>query len=158
MTLLKMKKHFYFFIFLLLLFLSACNKDQVLVNKLAGEWEIQQITFTADGKDSVATAPVGVFYFGDCKYGRERCRGYYELEGQARVEIGYSTDVRGYNTDGYPQLNMTWFSKAKVLFSGRYAMENFSRKSMSLSGSAIIRPDSVEVGKSYNVQIELKKK
>ena len=58
-----MKKKLYFLLPILFIGIVACNKDQKLTNRADGEWEIEQITFTDNGKDSVVMNPVGVFSF-----------------------------------------------------------------------------------------------
>lgn len=140
-----MKNCFYLFIFSLLLLFTACDKDQSLTNQFDGEWEIQQIIYTANRQDSVVAAPIGVFYFEKCKLGNGNCSGYYELEGYDRVSIGY-------NAQASPEeVHISTLSEAEIIFRGTYQINNFSSSRLSLSGSA-------EAGKEYDVVIDLKKK
>ncbi|WP_017731228.1 hypothetical protein [Nafulsella turpanensis] len=140
-----MKKHSYPFIFCFLLFFTACDKDQSLTNQFDGEWEIQQIVFTSNGQDSIASAPIGVFYFEKRKLGNGNCSGYYELEGYDRGSIGY-------NAQASPkEVHISTLSEAEIIFRGTYQINNFSSSRITFSGTA-------EAGKEYDVVIDLKKK
>jgi hypothetical protein len=130
--------------------LQACSKDQMMVNRIDGEWEIEQITFTKEGKDSVAMAPIGVFYFEKCKQAYGDCPGYYELEGNERVDIGFVMDMRN------NQLNINLSSNPEIKFGGKYEIGSLSRKRLSITGDFSIEDE--EVRTSYDIKMDLKKK
>lgn len=136
---------------LALLCLSSCNKDQRMTNQVDGVWEIEQITFTRNGQDSVVMAPIGVFNFEKCKLGNGNCPGYYDLENQDRVEIGYNVDA------DLNEFHMNVISDAVVNLGGTYAFDDFSKENLNLTGKASIKKDGGGAN-YYDVNIDLKKK
>ena len=78
--------------------LASCNKDQKLLNQVAGEWKIDKITFvrfSTGFADSVFTPRTGAFRFENCQQKEDptkECDGFYELDAQARVTIAYHTN------------------------------------------------------------------
>lgn len=145
-----MKKYFLFLLAGFLL-IAACSKDQAMVNKVEGEWDIEQIIFTKNGKDSVVTAPVGVFAFEKCKQVKGACPGFYETENFDRVEISYIMD----ELSGQMHIN-NLSSGAEIMFSGKYEIESFTRKRLSIKGqSDVSRGDEYT---SYEIKTDLKKK
>lgn len=147
-----MKNLFYYCLLGTFALFQSCNKDQDLTNKMDGEWEIQQITFTANGQDSVATAPLGTFYFEKCPLGNGNCSGYYELEGFDRVNIGYHVDANP------KTLHINVPTEAKVRFIGGYSIHTFSRDRLLISGNGSVHQTAGEAGKDYEVEIDLKKR
>ena len=143
------KKLFYLFPFVLMLFLG-CNKDQKMTNRADGEWEIEQITYTRNGQDSVVMAPIGIFYFEKCELGTGNCSGYYDLEGQDRVTIGYNVDA------DLNEFNINVISETAVDFGGNYDIDRFDKENLSLSGTASIRR--ANGANVYDVTLDLKKK
>lgn len=147
-----MKKIFYSCILSTLVLLQGCDKDQKLTDKMDGEWEVQQIIFTANGQDSVATAPIGTFYFETCELGKGNCNGFYELDGYERVVIGY-------NVDSNPEeLHINVLSETKVRFTGSYTIHTFSSDRLTISGSGSTYLKEGQAGRHYEVKIDLKKK
>lgn len=147
-----MKKFFYYCILSTLVLFQSCDKDQKLTDKMDGEWEVQQIIFTANGQDSVATAPIGTFYFETCELGNGNCNGFYELNGYERVNIGYHVNSKP------EELYINIVSEAKVRFTGSYSIHTFSSDRLIISGNGSVHQTAGEAGKGYEVEIDLKKK
>lgn len=127
-----MKKNIYYTLLIVLSVFQACSKEQTMVNKMDGEWEIEQISFIKNGEDSIVTAPIGVFYFEKCELGTGTCPGYYEVLNHDRVVIGYSMNAR---TD---KLNISLLSEADLEFVGPYDLETFSKKKISVTGKLFL--------------------
>jgi hypothetical protein len=149
-----MQKTFYYCLFMVFLFLMACEKDQTLTNRFDGEWEIEEIIFSRDGKDSVVTEPVGVFYFEKCKLGMGDCPGgYYELHNQDRVNIGYNAvqnpDRLGINIKSV-------LPEGALGFGNPLAIESFNRKKTFLSGRASTYAEKTHT--FYDIRMILRKK
>lgn len=145
-----MKKTCFYLLITGFMLFQACSKDQAMVNKIDGEWEVEQITFTKDGQDSVAVAPVGTFYFEKCKQAYGDCPGYYELDGYERVDMGFVMDTRN------NQLNINLSSNPEINFGGAYEIDSFSDKNLEISGGTSIRTD--EEYTYYDIKMHFKKK
>jgi hypothetical protein len=78
------------------------------------------------------------------------CPGYYDLNGCERVNIGYVIDVLT------NEMNINLSSNPEIEFGGKYEIESFSRKRLSITGGFSIEDE--EVRTSYDINMELKKK
>ena len=146
----KKNSYFLFCVSAVVSLFQACNEDQQMTSRADGEWTIEQITFTRNGQDSVVMAPIGVFHFEECKLGTGNCPGYYDLENQDRVTIGYNVDAN------LNEFNMAVLSDAVVYFGGKYQIDQFDKENLRLSGEARIKQE--EGLEFYDVTIDLKKK
>ncbi|HEX8529126.1 MAG TPA: hypothetical protein VF646_03860 [Cytophagales bacterium] len=107
----------YFFTAVLLGMLAVCGcenrKENRFVREVAGQWQVESITYRTDAGDSVVTASnyPGQFYFERCNEKNTpdgRCNGYYQFDGKRRIDFGYSVglsvDYMTFQVSDYPRV------------------------------------------------------
>lgn len=94
----KAMRYSFCLVFLLGVFtLAGCDKDQVLIKDIAGNWQVSRITYRLPSGDSTVngTAIAG-FGFRACKWKKQpdnQCDGYYQFTGQNEIRFGYNAIV-----------------------------------------------------------------
>ena len=83
------------FIVILGLLVFACDKQQILIKKLGGEWSIEQFEYKNinSGQDSMVVGLNGKFFFEQCNQEEKQCAGYYEWDSRSRVYFDYFANV-----------------------------------------------------------------
>lgn len=128
----------------LLLFsaLTACKKNQFLVDKIAGHYKIERLTYKENNRDSVATITSSVMYFDQCslkdQQGGQRCQGYYEINGK-RIAFEYwpekisgkeemHINIGDFSLEPFLGGSYEMVRKSKLLTMNRYRTENGGKR------------------------------
>ncbi|NJO01025.1 MAG: hypothetical protein HC880_04415 [Bacteroidia bacterium] len=145
----------FFFISVGLLGCDPSQREaQHLTERIAGEWQIDQIIFTdlLTQEDSVVQAPIGKFFFQKCKIKDypSGCPGYYEVNGQERVHIGVGTY---YNQLFFNILTTGAQPVGKLNFVSRYDILTLTDRDLVIARLVYINGGT----KSYDLTLQLKR-
>ena len=128
------------------LLIMSCNKDQILVNKIEGTYKIEKVIYIINTRDSVVNMQNSSMNFDQCNLkkqsGSQVCSGFYQIEGQDRINFNYKPENFGGREEMVININD---SRLKAAFGGSYQVESRTDESLTL-----VRNQNFESGNKIN--------
>ncbi|HEY0895427.1 MAG TPA: hypothetical protein VGE15_02645 [Sphingobacteriaceae bacterium] len=118
---------------LLLVLCCSCQKEQLLVKKIEGTYNIEKIIYSTTDGDSVVVASNSTMFFDECvlksQQGAQQCDGYIDLNGPERITFGYRPEKDGERISVFLNIENSDYLNQ---FGGRYIAEEQTKHALTL--------------------------